>query len=157
LARTHGLKDIELDALHWEAGWQGADPEVFRQRLIRALSGDGGFVVHGNYGKVRDLTWGSCDVVVWLDYPRWIVMARVFRRTVLRLVRREVLWRGNRETFRKSFLSRDSILVWAWTTFRRRSREYRALVRACPYPVRVILRVRHPRDARILVVPGPRG
>jgi len=150
LARVYGLRDIELDSLHWEANWKGASPEVFRQRLLAALRVPGGFVVHGNYGKVRDLTWGSSDTVVWLNYPRWLVMARVFRRTVLRVVRREVLWQGNRETFQKSFLSRDSILVWAWTTFRRRGREYRALARSCPFPVREILVVNRPHNLRQL-------
>lgn len=55
--------------------------------------------------------------MVWLDYPRRLVMARVLRRTLVRVALRRELWNGNRERWR-SLLRRDpadNILLWTWT------------------------------------------
>ena len=48
----------------------------------------------------------------------------IFRRTVRRIVTREHLWSGNRETFTGAFLSRDSILLYALRTHKRRLSKY---------------------------------
>lgn len=126
LSRRLGIKDIELDALYWEPRWKGCELEEFCGRISEATAscGDGGYVIHGNYNKVRHLTWGKCDTVVWLDYPKLTVMRRVLSRTFRRVFGRKRLWKGNRETFRKSFLSKDSIILWAWNTHENRRRQY---------------------------------
>jgi hypothetical protein len=36
LARRFGMDFIELDALHWEPGWQEAPDDVFRARVEKA-------------------------------------------------------------------------------------------------------------------------
>ena len=79
----------------------------------------------GNYGQVRDLTWRAADTLVFLDLPLWLVMGRLLRRTVKRALTKEKLWgTDNAETFRTSFLSRDSILLWALKTHRRNQRRF---------------------------------
>jgi len=55
------------------------------------------WVVDGNYGPVRDIVWKRATHLVWLDYERPVIMARVIRRTLLRAVLRTELWNGNRE------------------------------------------------------------
>jgi hypothetical protein len=56
-------------------------------------------------------------------------MWRLFRRTIRRSARREALWEsGNRENWRRSFLSRDSILLYALQTHKRRRAQYAALI-----------------------------
>ena len=42
----------------------------------------------------------------------------------------EVLWGVNRESFRKGFLSRESILLWGITNWRRHRQTTRAQLRA---------------------------
>ena len=66
----------------------------------------------------------------WLDYSLLVIMGRLLRRTFRRALGHHELWSGNRESLRRAFFSRRSILLWALQTYRRRRREY---------PVRAIL------------------
>jgi len=124
LAARHGLRLIELDALFWGRDWQPAPLELFRHRVERETR-DGDWIVVGNYGQVRDLTWRAADTLVWFDLPFALVMWRLLRRTIRRALTREDLWgTGNRESFRTAFLSRDSILLWAIKTHRRNRQRF---------------------------------
>ena len=124
LARRHGLRVIELDSLFWGRDWQPAPLELFRHRVERETR-DGDWIVVGNYGQVRDLTWRPADTLVWFDLPFPLVMWRLLWRTIRRSLSREDLWgTGNRETFRNAFLSRHSILLWAIKTHRRNRQRF---------------------------------
>lgn len=146
LARTLSerldARRVELDALHWEPDWTEATPATFRARLREALSIDR-WVVDGNYLHARDLIWPLADTIVWLDYARRVVMQRVIARTLRRSLRREVLWSGNRESILRAF-SRDSIVLWAWTTFDERRSAYTELLLGPDRPAH--LRVEHHRS-----------
>lgn len=119
LAARHGLRLIELDALFWGKDWQPAPLELFRHRVEREIR-DGDWIVVGNYGQVRDLTWRAADTLVWLDLPFPLVMWRLFRRTMRRSLTRENLWgTGNTELLARSLFSRQSILLYAMKTHRK--------------------------------------
>lgn len=60
---------------------------------------------------------------------------------------REQLYSGNRETFRRAFLSRDSILWWVVITWRRRRREYPILFAQAAFAHLRIVRLDNPREA----------
>ena len=130
---------IELDALHWEPNWTEAPSEVLRGRVQEAIAGDG-WVVDGNYAKVRDLVWARVEAVVWLDLPLRTILWRYLRRTSRRVARREELWAGNRERLGTHLFSRDSLLWWILTTYRRRRAEYPPLLAARPDLLAVRLR-----------------
>jgi hypothetical protein len=66
------------------------------------------------------------DIVVWLDLAVRIWLPRLLRRTFGRIVRREELWGGNRETFRGAFVGRDALIPWSLRHYRRRRRVYPA-------------------------------
>lgn len=119
LAARHGLRLVELDALFWGKDWQPAPLELFRHRVECEIR-DGGWIVVGNYGQVRDLTWRAADTLVWLDLPFRLVMGRLFRRTLRRSLTKEDLWgTGNTESLLRSFFSRQSILLYAMKTHRK--------------------------------------
>ncbi len=80
LAGRLRLLHVELDALHWDAGWSMAPLAVFRERVAQALAGDA-WVVDGNYGKVRDLIWPRAELLVWLDYGLPIIFWRLLWRS----------------------------------------------------------------------------
>ena len=123
LAAILGYPHVELDSLHWEAGWQEAPPDMFRERVAAAASGPC-WVIDGNYSAVRDALWSRADTIVWLDYSLIVVLWRIWWRTLHRILQQEELWNGNRESFRTQFLSRESLFLWVLKTYWRRRREY---------------------------------
>ena len=123
LGKRLGLRHIELDASHWDAGWTPAPDDVFRARTSAALAEADRWVVDGNYRAVRDLVWSQADTLIWLDYGLPLLLFRVLRRTLVRVFRRHELWNGNREDWRSQFFSRDSLFLWLITTHGRRRRE----------------------------------
>ena len=149
LAALLGVPHVELDAFQWQSDWTPLDKGVFRERLAEALSADG-WVVDGNYFAYRDLTHARADTIIWLDYPLPLVLWRVSVRTARRIIARTELWNGNHERLRSVF-SRDSIILWALTSYGRNRRRYRHLL-INPGPdvaYLQIIRLRSPRAAAI--------
>lgn len=137
---------IDLDALHWQKGWQGAPTEVFRERVAQAVSVER-WVLAGNYSKTRDLTWARADTLIWLDYAFPLVFWRLLRRTVSRIVTQEDLWgSGNRESWRGTFLSRDSLLIWALKTHWKYPKSIMLAVQQPEYAHLRLLRFRSPGE-----------
>ncbi|MGI8589260.1 MAG: AAA family ATPase [Chloroflexia bacterium] len=150
LSRQLDLPHVELDALHWEPGWVEASLPAFRERVAASLSNDA-WVVDGNYSRVRDISWPRADTIVWLDYSLPVILARLARRTFRRVFTQEELWNGNRESLRGAFIGRDSLFMWALTTYRRRRREYPQLLASPAYTHLHLVRLRSPREtARLL-------
>ncbi len=146
LAQTLGQACTDLDTLFWASDWQPKPLEEFC-RLAEQVARSERWVVAGNYGDVRTILWPHATAVVWLNYAFPVVMWRAVKRTVRRVVTREALWHGNRESFRRSFLSRDSILVWVASTFRKRRRQFAALRESNVFPHLVWVEFRRPAEA----------
>jgi adenylate kinase family enzyme len=117
LSRILSIPHVELDAIHWEPNWQKMEEKRFRQQVDQALSDDA-WVTDGNYSKARDLIWPRAQTLVWLDYDWPVIFWQLFRRTMQRIITREELWNGNRETIREQFFSKDSLFLWAVTTYK---------------------------------------
>jgi len=146
LARKFCLKDIELDALFWEPNWTETSPEIFRSRVSQAISESPSWIAHGNYSKVRDLIWSNASVLIWLDFPRSIVLWRVIKRSMLRIFKREILWAGNRESFRKTFFSRDSIILYTWRRHPMFRQWYSELITSSEASHLKVLKFSHPNE-----------
>jgi len=116
LAELLGIPHIQMDALFWGPNWRASSDDELCRKLQRALGADA-WVLDGNYTRTIPLKWGKVECVIWLDYGFWRTMYRAVRRAVSRSLSGEELWEGtgNRESFRRSFLSRDSIV---WYTMR---------------------------------------
>jgi adenylate kinase family enzyme len=141
LAAALGVPHIELDALHHDAGWQEATPELLQERVRAALdAAPGGWVVDGNYGaKLGPLVLERADTAVLLDPAYLRTFGRSLRRTIGRTVRREELWNGNREQIRHVF-TRYWIPWWVLTNHRRHAREVPQRVADQPHLALVVLR-----------------
>jgi adenylate kinase family enzyme len=147
LAKRLALSCVELDALYWESGWTPAPLEVFRERVNAALSGDR-WVVDGNYHLVRDLVWLRADTLIWLDYSLSLVLWRLWWRTLWRITRQPELWNGNRETWRGTFFSRDSLFIWVFKSYNKRRKEYPEVLATPAYTHLAVGRFRSPRNTQ---------
>ncbi len=146
LSEKLGYPHIELDAIHWLPDWVQRPVEEFRKLTSVAIAEES-WVVDGNYSSARDLVWPRATTLVWLNYPFRIVFLRALRRTISRAITRKELYSGNRETFAQAFFSRESILWWVITTFRRRRREYRAIFQRGDFPHLGVIELKRPADA----------
>jgi adenylate kinase family enzyme len=157
LAALHGYPFVELDALFWGPNWTAASREVFRERVSLALS-PSQWTVGGNYSVARDIIWARADTIVWLDYSLALTFWRLLRRTARRVVTREELWAGNRETWKNALWSRDSLLLFALRTYHQRRAKFPRELADPAYAHARALRFAHPREtARWLASLGAEG
>ncbi len=124
---------------------EAPDP-VFQEGVKQALGNDY-WVVDGNYHQVRDIVWSRADSVVWLDDSFRIIMSRLAGRTFRRVFTRETLWKGNQE-YVGSLFSRGSVFWWAIKTYRKRRREYPALLGKPENSHLTLVRLRSPSKTR---------
>ena len=119
LGKQLGLPVVELDALFWLPNWQEKPRDRFRADVQAALDAcPRGWVCVGNYSQCQDLVLSQADTVLWLRLPFRVSFWRLCKRTVARAWTRQPLWAGNpnRESWRQSFCSRNSILLYAITS-----------------------------------------
>lgn len=149
IALRLALPHIELDAINWQPGWRDLtrhDPSGFIRRVTEAIRAEA-WVADGNYGLVREILWRRATHLVWLDYERPVIMARVIYRTLLRAAMRTELWAGNRERWRH-MLRPSHPIRWAWSTWERRRRETAERLSQQQHAHLLVVRLRHPREAR---------
>jgi len=146
LARALGAPHIELDALYWLPDWTPRDESQFRSLVCAALAGER-WVIDGNYGRLQDLIFGRATTLIWLNYSFPRVLFRGLTRTIRRVLTGEAVYAENRESFRRAFLSQDSILWWLITTHHRRRKRYRRIFAEATYPDVEKLEFRRPSMA----------
>jgi len=147
LAERLGAPHIEIDALFWRPNWkQTPDEELFP--IIDAATQGDRWVLDGGYSRTRPITWPRADTIIWLDYSFPRVFFRLLRRTIRRAATGDELWKGCRESFRVSFWSRDSILIWCVKTYWRRRRNYPKLIASHENAHLQFVRLRTPRQAQ---------
>jgi adenylate kinase family enzyme len=154
LAKALDARHVDLDAINWQPGWRDLnkdDPDEFVRRVSEAIAADA-WVSCGNYRKVRPRVLARATHLVWLDYPKWIVMARVLRRSFTRAWTGDELWpgTGNRETFTR-WLDKEHPIRWAWDTYARRRRDYSAMLLDPTLAHIEKHHLRHPREAAGLI------
>lgn len=158
LAAVLGLPVHEMDRMFWLPGWQSRPEEDFMAQVGAAVSG-AEWVLDGNYDRSRVVKWARVECVVWIDYSFGRTMWQAVRRALVRAIGRKEIWpgTGNRESLRKSFFSRESILLWTLTTFRSNRTRYREMMGEEARAFEVV-RVGSRRDAaRLLGMLGERG
>lgn len=144
---------IELDALFWRADWQGTPDEEFFARLGERLSASEGWVLDGNYKRTQPVKWREIDLIIWVDYSFGRTLFQAVKRAATRAWRKQELWAGtgNCESFRKSFFSRDSIILWTLKTFARNRRQYQALLEDPHWQHVRFVRLRSPQQTQVFL------
>lgn len=124
LSEKLSIPHTELDSLHNQANWRTISKDEFRD-TVRTISANDSWIFCGNYFSILGLElWNRADTVIWCDYSFPLVLNRLLRRTVRRIVTKQILWNGNRETFVVSFASKDSIILWMLRSWNKQKRRY---------------------------------
>lgn len=128
LAAELQLPYIEMDTLYWRPEWQGTPDEQLFETLESTLSATPGWVLDGNYNRTRPIKWRHVDLIIWVDYSFTRTLRQAVIRAATRAWKQQELWpgTGNRESFRRSFFSRESVLLWTIKTWRSNRARYEA-------------------------------
>ncbi|BDI28142.1 adenylate kinase [Capsulimonas corticalis] len=144
LGQALDIPVTELDALFWGPDWTSVSDAQLSNRVRDAVAGER-WVIEGGYSRVRPQIWGRADTVIWLDYSFPVNFARLAQRTARRILFRESLWSGNRESLQRTF-SRDSILVWMIKTHGPNKKKFAAQFAQPEYAHLNVRRFRSPRQ-----------
>ncbi|WP_220387981.1 adenylate kinase [Shewanella woodyi] len=108
------------------------DPEF--RALVDKVSAAESWVIDGNYSVARDILWPRATTIIWLNHSFELVLYRAVTRSIYRTSTKKPLFAGNVETFRHSFLSRDSIILWVLKTFHTKRARYANLLTSNELP-----------------------
>ncbi|MBI4203200.1 MAG: adenylate kinase [Chloroflexi bacterium] len=154
LGQRLGLLVIELDTLFWLPNWTQKPREQFQADVQQALDAcPQGWVSIGNYhSQIGGLVLFQADTVLWLQLPFRVSFWRLFKRTVARAWTKEPLWEGNpnTESWRQSFLSKNSILLYAITSRKTHVQRTLANLQNTPHHAQVLV-LRSTREVRRLI------
>jgi adenylate kinase family enzyme len=134
LAELLNLPCYEMDQLFWKSDWrESSDDELLRK--VYEVTSRPRWVLDGNYTRTIPIKWKQVQLVIWLDLSLVQTVLRVTKRTIKRSLTRKEIWpgTGNRESLRKAFLSKDSIIWWAITTYRDNRKKYSSIISSPAY------------------------
>jgi len=153
ISSATGIPWHSVDDLTWEPGWTEVPIDEQRRR-IEAICRREEWILDSGYSKWLDIPMARVELIVGLDYPRWQSFGRLCRRTVIRMVDRTSICNGNRESLRNTF-SKDSLLIWHFTSFKGKRRRIRAWEADPVAPA--VQRIRSSRDVHRLLDHLPPG
>ena len=100
ISSKFGYDLVELDALFWLPNWVESTPDDFNRKVSDAINDtSAAWVVDGNYfGKLNGYVSEKCDTVIWLELPWKVVFWRLLKRSILRIISKELICGDNRES-----------------------------------------------------------
>lgn len=129
LAKELDIEHIEMDSIFWGENWYFPSDEEFLADLSQAINKDR-WVLDGNYSRSNALKWADVDTIIWIDFSFSRTLYQSFTRAIKRIYSGKEIWpeTGNKETFKKAFLSKDSIILWMISNYRRNRIRYAELM-----------------------------
>ena len=132
IAKRLGLPFTEFDSIAWRPKWSVPSDEELLAMVKSKIASDG-WVVEGLFPEHENLVWSQADTIIWLNYPMSLVFCRVLWRTIKRCITREPLGQHNVETWRRTFFSSNSQLLWVVECWRKFRRDYPKMLRRPEY------------------------
>lgn len=126
LAELLGSPYVEMDRLYHKPNWEESTADELVEKLEVALGPDQ-WVLDGNYhSKSFQAKWSRATAIIWLDMSFTRTVTQATLRAIQRIRSNRELWpgTGNRETFGRTFMSRESVLLWTLTSYHRVRRRY---------------------------------
>jgi len=124
LSKILNITCYDLDDYYWLPNWQPqSDKEFFN--IVDMLSSKKTWIMSGNYSKVNHFIWERCDTIIWMDYSLLRCLYQGIKRSLKRYIGKQPCCGNNYESFRRTFLSRNSIILWILSTYKRRKKSYK--------------------------------
>jgi adenylate kinase family enzyme len=135
------IKHIELDELHWKPEWIERETEDFKKIVAEEIK-EKSWVADGNYSAIQEMLWSRSTTIIWLDYPFSTVFYRAILRSFKRAITKEVVCSGNTESFKHSFFSNESIILWVLKTHKEQKERYSKLLTNSEYSEKNIIKLK---------------
>jgi adenylate kinase family enzyme len=135
LAGKYGLHHIELDVLYWQPNWAGTPMDEFAEKVRHEIDAHDQWVICGNYNVIKNITLPQANVIIWLKLPLYRVFWRGLKRSLKRSFGKDKeIFNGCYESPRKTFFSKDSILLWILHTHTHRVKAFTQLLTPEHFP-----------------------
>lgn len=144
ISAATGIACTCVDDLTWEAGWVQVCEEEQRRRIEEVCARDS-WLLDSAYGAWLDVVLARVELIVALDYPRWLSLGRLLRRTVGRALDKRPVCNGNTESVRQ-MLGAQSIIRWHFRSFTGKRERIAAWAVTPPREGTRVLRFRSPRE-----------
>jgi adenylate kinase family enzyme len=106
LSHTTGLPLVHMDTIWWNPGWVEVGEEEAAKQLGEITTQDS-WIVEGYVPKLaRALVFERADLIIYLDYPRWVAACRYLQRWWRHKNNPRPELPGSPETFSFLFLKR---------------------------------------------------
>lgn len=121
---------VEMDKVFWGPDWYWPSDKEFFSNLQKELSGNE-WVLDGNYTRTIPIKWEKTQIVVWVDLPFTRTLYQAVKRAIKRSMTQEEIWpgTGNKESFRKNFFSKDSIILWTLKNYKKVKTKYESYMK----------------------------
>ena len=123
ISEKTGLPFIDVDELTWLPGWVEVSAEE-QVAIISQIVAKDEWVMDTAYGKWSHIVLPRAELIVGLDYPRWLSLGRLLRRTFLRALLKTPACNGNYERW-SNLWRRDSIVSWHFNSWARKRERIR--------------------------------
>ena len=81
LGQILNLPVVHLDKIFWRENWQHISRSEFDELLAAELKKPQ-WIIDGNYDRTLGVRLSYCDMVIFLDYPRWQCLLGVAKRVL---------------------------------------------------------------------------
>ena len=81
LGERTGLPVIHIDLIHWKPGWVERNREE-KTKLCHEVHARDAWIFEGGHSTTWPERLDRCDTLIWLDFPLWLRVWRVFKRTL---------------------------------------------------------------------------
>ncbi|KJY81295.1 AAA family ATPase [Vibrio nigripulchritudo] len=149
LAKKLNCTYLEMDAIFWKPNWTESSDEEFLARLEDKLNTEN-WVLDGNYNRTVPTKWANVDTVIWLDYSFRRTLYQAIKRAFTRCLTKQELWEGtgNTESFKKTFFSNKSIILWTITNYKSNRIRYKDMLSNPKFKHIEFVRISSPKMAK---------
>jgi len=108
IAKIVNLPLFHMDRLFWKPGWVETPKSEFNA-IVEEVSKKPRWIIDGNYSRTMDIRLDAADMIIFLDYSRFLCLFRAIKRSFLFRNRyRPDITEGCEEKFNLEFYK------WIW-------------------------------------------